>query len=76
MNKKDPELKKDFEKIIPLLYKLILVIPIMLIPLGVINYFLGDHNLIQMISIIAFAIVLYYILKGLIHLTVRQVDKM
>ena len=73
---KDPELKKDFEQIIPYLHKIIYIIPGVLLPASIAIYFFESKNVIQFLSINAFAIVLFFILEGLVKFTEKQVEKM
>ncbi|MFT7183736.1 MAG: hypothetical protein ACI9QC_000058 [Oceanicoccus sp.] len=73
---RNPEFKQAFETIIPLLYKLIYVIPGMLVPAAIAIYFFDGKNLVQFLTLNAFAVVLYFVLKALVIFTEKQVEKM
>jgi len=70
------EIQEVLKPLMPYLYKMIWIIPILLIPAAIVIYYTDPSaNLIQMFSIIGFALVLFLILKGLLIFTEKQLNK-
>lgn len=70
------EIQEALKPLMPYLYKMIWIIPILLIPAAIVIYYTDPSaNLIQMFSIIGFALVLFLILKGLLIFTEKQLNK-
>lgn len=70
------EIQEALKPLMPYLYKMIWIIPILLIPAAIVIYYTDPSaNLIQMLSIIGFALILFLVLKGLLIFTEKQLNK-